>query len=81
MISDEMVDEWLRAECAEPPCRHKLTEYDRIRARRALSADAAACDHPSLSGDEGPIALLGRWPRRWRCDSCGEVTYDREESQ
>jgi hypothetical protein len=34
------------------------------------------CDHASESGDEGPIADLGRMPTRWRCDSCGRVRED-----
>lgn len=34
------------------------------------------CPHDSQSGDEGPVALLGRQPRRWTCDSCGEVLED-----
>lgn len=36
------------------------------------------CPHDSLSGDEGPVALLGRMPVRWRCDHCGDVIRDRE---
>lgn len=35
------------------------------------------CPHDSLSGDEGPIAELGRWPMRWRCDECGAIKYDK----
>jgi hypothetical protein len=34
------------------------------------------CPHISLSGDEGPISELGRTPKRWRCDECGEVVND-----
>lgn len=34
------------------------------------------CPHVSLSGDEGPISELGRMPKRWRCDECGEVVND-----
>lgn len=34
------------------------------------------CPHDSHTGDEGPVALLGRQPRRWTCDSCGEVLED-----
>jgi hypothetical protein len=34
------------------------------------------CPHDSLSGDEGPVVLLGRMPVRWRCDACGAVIHD-----
>jgi hypothetical protein len=34
------------------------------------------CLHDSLSGDEGPVALLGRMPVRWRCDECDAIVYD-----
>lgn len=34
------------------------------------------CPHDSLSGDEGPIAELGRYPHRWRCDECGQPHVD-----
>lgn len=35
------------------------------------------CTHVSLSGDEGPVLELGRWPVLWRCDSCGaRIEYD-----
>lgn len=42
-------------------------------------ADALAvedCPHDSLSGDEGPVALLGHMPVRWRCDACEAIVYD-----
>jgi len=47
---------------------------------RTVDADTAEepCDHASESGDEGPIADLGRMPKRWRCDSCGRVRCDAE---
>lgn len=39
-----------------------------------MTAQAAtSCPHDSLSGDEGPVAELGRMPLRWRCDECGAV--------
>ena len=31
------------------------------------------CPHDSLSGDEGPVADLGRMPLWWRCDACDAV--------
>ena len=35
------------------------------------------CEHVSLSGAEGPVIDLGRWPVLWSCDSCGmTVVYD-----
>jgi hypothetical protein len=34
------------------------------------------CPHDSLSGDEGPVAELGRMPVRWRCDECDTIVYD-----
>jgi hypothetical protein len=34
------------------------------------------CDHLSLSGAEGPVADLGRWPVLWSCDSCGMTLLD-----
>ena len=34
------------------------------------------CPHDSLSGDEGPVAELGRMPTRWRCDECGAIVSD-----
>lgn len=37
------------------------------------------CPHHSLSGDEGPVALLGRMPLRWRCDECGTIIHDHQE--
>ncbi|MCP3810803.1 hypothetical protein NLX62_00350 [Mycobacteriaceae bacterium Msp059] len=40
---------------------------------------AEPCQHPSLSGDEGPIALLGRMPTRWQCDECGAIIHDPPE--
>lgn len=33
------------------------------------------CTHPSLTGDEGPIAELGRYPVRWKCDTCGAIVH------
>lgn len=38
-----------------------------------LSRYLLPCDHVAWSGDEGPVAALGRMPRRWRCDGCGLV--------
>lgn len=35
------------------------------------------CQHDSLSGNEGPIAELGRMPVRWKCDNCGTIVNDR----
>lgn len=35
------------------------------------------CDHGAWTGDEGPVALLGRMPTRWRCDGCGAVAEER----
>ena len=34
------------------------------------------CPHLSMTGDEGPVELLGRWPKRWKCDACGAVVHD-----
>jgi len=34
------------------------------------------CPHDSLSGDEGPVELLGRMPIRWRCDACDAIIDD-----
>ncbi len=34
------------------------------------------CRHDSMSGDEGPVRLLGRMPIRWRCDECDAIVYD-----
>lgn len=35
------------------------------------------CAHDlSLSGAEGPIAVLGRWPILWTCDGCGATVLD-----
>ncbi|WP_229685840.1 DUF5131 family protein [Longimycelium tulufanense] len=34
------------------------------------------CGHESMSGGEGPVELLGRWPRRWVCDGCAAVLDD-----
>lgn len=34
------------------------------------------CPHDSMSGDEGPVALLGRMPVRWRCETCGAIVHD-----
>lgn len=36
----------------------------------------AHCPHDSETGDEGPVALLGRMPRLWRCDGCGRIRHD-----
>lgn len=38
--------------------------------------DFEPCEHHSESGDEGPVADLGRWPTRWRCDGCDRVRHD-----
>jgi hypothetical protein len=54
-------------------------EQDRIATAFEKFADLierADCSHDSLSGDEGPIADLGRFPTRWKCDACGAVTHD-----
>jgi rubredoxin len=37
---------------------------------------ADKCPHDSLSGDEGPVAELGRMPVHWRCDECGAPVRD-----
>lgn len=38
---------------------------------------AIPCEHVSMSGAEGPVLTLGRWPVLWRCDSCGvTIRYD-----
>lgn len=34
------------------------------------------CQHESWTGDEGPIAELGRCPVRWKCDGCGVMRSD-----
>ena len=34
------------------------------------------CPHDSMSGDEGPVRLIGRMPVRWRCDACDAIVYD-----
>lgn len=36
----------------------------------------SGCEHYNLTGDEGPIADLGRWPTRWRCDTCDAVIHE-----
>jgi hypothetical protein len=59
-----------------PGGRETWAEWDRTAdawSRRQADPD---CPHDSESGNEGPIAELGRWPRRWRCDSCGRVRVD-----
>ena len=36
------------------------------------------CAHDlSLTGAEGPIRDLGRWPVLWTCDTCGATVVDR----
>lgn len=35
-----------------------------------------SCQHDPLSGDEGPVAELGRMPTRWKCDECGTIVND-----
>lgn len=38
---------------------------------------AVLCEHVSMSGAEGPVLTLGRWPILWSCDSCGAtIRYD-----
>lgn len=37
------------------------------------------CPHDSMTGDEGPVADLGRWPNRWRCDQCSAIIRTRSE--
>ena len=37
------------------------------------------CPHFAWSGDEGPVSKLGRWPRRWKCDTCGMVKTDADD--
>ena len=49
------------------------------RDQRAREADN--CPHLSISGDEGPMSELGRWPVRWKCDSCGAVWDERTSAQ
>lgn len=34
------------------------------------------CGHEALSGLEGPVEELGRWPEVWACDGCGKITID-----
>lgn len=34
------------------------------------------CSHTSWTGDEGPVEVLGRMPRRWKCDGCGVIKTD-----
>ena len=35
------------------------------------------CEHLSMSGAEGPVLTLGRWPILWSCDSCGvTISHD-----
>lgn len=41
-----------------------------------LDPTAGDCKRESRSGDEGPVADLGRMPVRWKCDECGEVSTD-----
>ena len=41
-----------------------------------VAAKYADCPHVSLSGDEGPIDELGRWPLVWKCDSCGARIHE-----
>lgn len=36
------------------------------------------CPHLSLSGAEGPVALLGRAPIMYVCDRCGSLEVARE---
>lgn len=45
---------------------------------RGWNQGGQGCPHDSWSGDEGPVALLGRMPVRWRCDGCGLVRVDEE---
>jgi hypothetical protein len=35
------------------------------------------CPHEAWTGDDGPVADLGRMPERWRCDGCGAVATER----
>ena len=59
---DAAVDEW-------------IAEYgEKFRADNADLLEP--CRHDSLSGDEGPVAQLGRMPEQWRCDECGAVVTD-----
>ncbi len=54
------------------PAHHsRLKRADRIETLTAQ----AECEHLSWSGDEGPIAELGRMPLRWKCDECGLVEW------
>ena len=47
------------------------------RANRARSAAVQAdCPHDSWSGDEGPVSMLGRMPKRWTCDGCGITKWE-----
>lgn len=46
----------------------------------AEAAIIAYCAHDlSLTGAEGPIADLGRWPILWSCDGCGATVLDQSE--
>lgn len=50
-----------------------LPEGDAVVGREA----AFPCEHVSMSGAEGPVITLGRWPVLWSCDSCGvTIRYD-----
>ncbi|MDF2554149.1 MAG: hypothetical protein K0R60_44 [Microbacterium sp.] len=46
--------------------------------READSADVILyCGHDwSLTGAEGPVVDLGRWPILWTCDVCGATVLD-----
>lgn len=46
----------------------------------AATAMIEHCAHElSLTGAEGPVRLLGRWPILWTCDTCGATVHQREE--
>lgn len=50
---------------------YRLLDGLKAKRRQAAPPSQADCPHLSWSGDEGPVALLGRMPRRWKCDGCG----------
>lgn len=61
--------QWL--ENAGVPSMPAIAEAYRRYLLRFDAETRDGCRHDSLSGDEGPISELERWPTRWRCDSCG----------
>lgn len=60
--------------CGVPADMERLAKA--VDAHDAIEEWEEPCPHFSWTGDEGPVALLGRSPRRWRCDSCSLVKED-----